>query len=296
MTRPKTDFIVFCCSFVITACSLSPAAFTPTTKPPSPTPSSVLPPESPTSPATATPIPSPTPTPEPQDTGWRALAPGAEWRHILAYAGAGRERLRLIRLDPGLVRLRVIYQPAHPRTISQWAKVLPDALVVINAAYFSPQNRVTGLIVSDGIPWGRPYGDYAGMLAVGIDGQVTLRWLQTWPFNPDEQLAQAVQSFPVLVKPGGQMGFPPDADEGQRSRRTVVAQDSAGRIILLVSPGFHFSLHELATWLTESDLELDIAMNLDGGTSTGLWVSDNDDKIDSLVPVPAVIAVEPLDR
>jgi hypothetical protein len=72
-----------------------------------------------------------------------------------------------------------------------------------------------------------------------------------------------------------------------------VAQDTTGRILFLVGPEAHFSLHELAVWLTESDLELDIAMNLDGGTSTGLWLSDHAEQIDSLVPLPAVIAVEP---
>ena len=92
------------------------------------------------------------------------------------------------------------------------------------------------------------------------------------------------------------MGFPADADQGQRSRRTVVAQDTTGRIILLVSPEFHFSLHELAVWLTRSDLELDIAMNLDGGTSTGHWISGHPDNVASHIPVPAVITIEPADR
>jgi uncharacterized protein YigE (DUF2233 family) len=163
---------------------------------------------------------------------------------------------------------------------------------VVNAGYFTPDNQATGLIISDGIPSGRSYDDYAGMLAVSPAGQVTLRWLRTWPFNPQERLAQAVQSFPVLVKPGGMMGFPADADEGQRSRRTIVAQDTSGRIILLVSPEFHFSLNELAVWLTQSDLDIDIAMNLDGGTSTGLWISGQEGNIDSFIPIPAVIAIE----
>jgi uncharacterized protein YigE (DUF2233 family) len=187
----------------------------------------------------------------------------------------------------------VAYQPAHPRKVSQWAKIFPDALLVINAGYYTPEYRATGLIISDGIAWGRSHDDYAGMLTVSPDGKVTLRWLRTWPFSPDEILAQAVQSFPILVKPGGQMGFPPDADEGQRSRRSVVVQDTSGRIIFVVSPEFRFSLHELAVWLTESDLEPDIAMNLDGGTSTGLWIDEHIDEIDSQVPVPAVIVIEP---
>jgi len=53
-----------------------------------------------------------------------------------------------------------------------------------------------------------------------------------------------------------------------------------------------FSLHELAVWLTESNLALDIALNLDGGYSTGLWIRGRDDQIDSLETLPAVIVVE----
>jgi hypothetical protein len=294
MARSQRCLAGLCLLLLTTACSLS--TVTPTTSDPPP-PASLEESASPTWQSRPTPTATrpPTATPEPEDTGWRALAPGVEWRRLWADIGAGRERLSLVRLDPDRIRLRVIYQPAHPRRVSEWATALPDALVVVNAGYFTAEMQATGLIISDGIPSGRSYDDFAGMLAVSANGQVSLRWLQTWPFKPDEGLAQAVQSFPVLVKPGRVMGFPPDADQGQRSRRTVVAQDAVGRIVLLVSPRPLFSLHELAVWLTESDLELDIAMNLDGGTSTGLWTSDQDVRVDSLLPVPAVIAVEPAD-
>jgi len=290
MSQSQKYLAALCLFLLMAACS--PLAATPTASPsPSPSPAMTM---------TATPLPTiqratriPTATPVPDDTGWRTLATGVEWRRLWAGTGAGRERLRLVRLDPGQVRLRVVYQPAHPRHISQWADVLPAALLVVNAGYFSPEKQVTGLTISDGVASGRPYDDFAGMLAVSAGGQTSVRWLRTWPYRPDEGLAQAVQSFPLLVKPGGVMGFPPDADEGQRSRRTVVAQDTSGRIILLVSPNLRFSLHELAVWLTESDLALDIALNLDGGHSSGLWLKGHDEQIDSPEIIPAVIVVEP---
>jgi hypothetical protein len=99
-----------------------------------------------------------------------------------------------------------------------------------------------------------------------------------------------VQSFPVLVKPGGVMGFPADADDGRPARRTVVAQDRRGRLLFLVAPRGYFSLHHLAVWLVASDLDVDVALNLDGGPSSGLWLRDGP-QIDSLVPVPSVIVV-----
>ena len=118
----------------------------------------------------------------------------------------------------------------------------------------------------------------------------SVRWLRVSPYDPRERLREAVQSFPLLVKPGGVMGFPADADAGQTTRRTVVAQDRDGRILFLVAPNGHLGLHALAVWLVESDLGVDIALNLDGGPSSGLWVTDGP-QIDSLLPVPAVIVV-----
>jgi hypothetical protein len=105
---------------------------------------------------------------------------------------------------------------------------------------------------------------------------------------------EALQSFPVVVKPGGVMGFPADADDGRPARRTVVAQDVQGRILIIVAPRGYLSLHELARFLAGSDLDLDVALNLDGGFSTGLWLraGERSVEVDSLVPVPSVISVD----
>jgi uncharacterized protein YigE (DUF2233 family) len=162
--------------------------------------------------------------------------------------------------------------------------------MVVNAGYFTPEHYVTGLTISDRRVYGDPYGDFAGMFTVSETGVASVRWLRMSPYNPQEGLREAVQSFPVLVKPGGVMGFPADADAGQTTRRTVVAQDRDGRILFLVAPNGHLSLHALAVWLVESDLDLDIALNLDGGPSSGLWMAEGP-QVDSMLPVPAVIAV-----
>jgi len=90
------------------------------------------------------------------------------------------------------------------------------------------------------------------------------------------------------------MGFPPNADEGQPARRTVVAQDRQGRLLFVIAPRGYLSLHETARWLADSDLDIDMALNLDGGQSSGLYLSaeETDIRIDSWVAVPAVIVVE----
>jgi exopolysaccharide biosynthesis protein len=227
------------------------------------------------------------------------LEPGVELREVNVSPVAERavERLSIVRLDPTDVRLRVHYDPTDPKPISDWAVAL-NALLVVNGAYFSPESaqghQTIGLLVSDGQRWGTPLDEYAGMLAVTDEGQVSVRWLQDRPYDRQEPLTQAIQSFPVLVKPGGVMGFPSDADDGTAARRTVVAQDSEGNILLLVAPRGTLSLHKMASFLAESDLTIDVALNLDGGASTGLWLTGKERKveIDSFAPIPSVIAVE----
>ena len=275
---------------------------------PSPTPTA---PPSPT--ILPTPSPWPTPTPEPPDTGWQLLGPGVELRQIRIEASplptpsvtstAGSpearaaERLAIVRLDPTRVHFRVHYDPQTPRHISTWATHLRQPALIINGGYFTPENQTTGLLISDGQAWGSVYGDFAGLFAVTADEHVSVRWLRDWPYDPGEPLTQAVMSFPVLVKPGGVMGFPADADDGTPARRTVVAQDNRGQVLFIAAPRGILSLHQMAVFLTESDLEIDIALNLDGGFSTGLWLEAGDAsiKVDSHVPVPSIISVEARD-
>ncbi len=255
---------------------------------PWPTPTPTL---TPTPTATPTPIIPPTPTPLPEDTGWQNLQPGIEVRSLNVTIGANVERVTIARLEPAAVTFRVLYASGTPALVSAWAQQTGAALVV-NAGYFTEEQIVTGLTISNREVYGTPYGDFAGMFAVTEAGEVSVRWLRTWPYDRSEHLREAVQCFPVLVKPGGVMGFPADGDDGRLARRTVVAQDYSGRILMLIAPRGFFSLHVLATWLVESDLNVDIALNLDGGASSGLWMP-NVAMIDSLAAVPVVIAVMP---
>lgn len=273
--------LVLLMALLLPACGLWTATPTPTPAP------------------TATPTLPPTPTPEPPDTGWRAVADGVEVRRMrVAVDGGMVERVTLVRLDPAQVRFRVLYTPGEGRRVSEWVSSLRAAgqspLLVVNGGYFTPEYHATGLLASNGRVYGTSYSGFGGMFAVLPGRRVEVRWLVARPYDPAEVLVEAVQSFPVLVRPGGVLGFPPDADDGRTARRTVVAQDWGGRVLFIVAQDGFFSLHALARWLLESDLDLDVALNLDGGQSTGLylWAGEATVQIDSGVPVPAVIVAE----
>lgn len=120
-----------------------------------------------------------------------------------------------------------------------------------------------------------------------------LRWLAQEPYLPGEPIPSGLQSFPVLVKPGGELGFAAESEDNVRARRTVIAQDREGRILFLIAPRGHFTLHQLSLSLTESDLDLDIAINLDGGPSSGMMIANPREVIPSQSLLPIVIAVYP---
>lgn len=248
-------------------------------------------------PATATPLPTPvlTPTPLP-DTGWEALRPDLERRVIRLFDDQGQqvEYLYLLRLEPAGYRFNVAYQRQAPPSLAEW-QAETGALIVVNGGYFREEAGElipTGLLISGGQATGRRYGDFAGMLAI-TEGGPELRWLAQTPYDPAEPLQAGLQSFPLLVKPGGELGFPQQHEDGQQARRTVIAQDRQGRLLFLVAYQGLFTLHRLSRYLVESDLDLDVALNLDGGTSSGLLLAEPPEVLPALIRLPVVITVHP---
>jgi uncharacterized protein YigE (DUF2233 family) len=225
------------------------------------------------------------------DTGWEQLRPGLErrWLRLLAAdTGQLQEQLFLLRLQAEQFTVEIGYQPGEPQPLTDWQRTR-EALIVMNGGFFTEKYLATGLVIVDGQNYGTSYVGFGGLLAITAEGLVDLRALQRTPYRPDEPLQYALQAFPMLVLPGGQLGYP--EEDGHRSRRSVIAQDRQGRILLIATNLGHFTLYELATFLLATDLDLDRALNLDGGTSTGLLLSEPADGIGAFVPLPTVILV-----
>ncbi len=241
--------------------------------------------------------PEPTIAPAPLDTqleinmDWRTLAPGLEQRIYRPQGANALTQFTAVRIDPAYYTFRVHYQPGQRRTVQEWRSALPDAAVFVNANFFDPQGSPLGLVVSDGATYGRPFQGFGGFVQVQ-DGQVRVRSNILEPFA-GEPLEQAVQAFPMLVTDGRASHFNTSGDRA--SRRTVAGQDSAGRIILLVSSSLvGMRLVELSQYLPTSDLDLVNALNLDGGGSSLLVVNlPEPAQIPSFDPVPVVLAAYP---
>lgn len=228
------------------------------------------------------------------EAGWDLIQPGLERRVIDIYNDQNQrmESVYIWRLDQKSFRLDIAYD-SSPKSLDAWQSET-NAAIVLNGGYYSIANEryfPDGLTIVNGQATGRSF-NRGGMLAIQED-HAELRWLAQEPYNSSEPLRAALQSFPILVEPGGQLGFGAEKDSHARARRTVIAQDKAGRILLMVAPQGYFTLHQLSLYLTESNLNLDIAINLDGGGSTGILVANPRELISPTRPIPFVILVYP---
>jgi uncharacterized protein YigE (DUF2233 family) len=191
----------------------------------------------------------------------------------------------IYRFDPTYIAFKA-HLAGTPLRAGEWRTALPNALGFVNANFFTPQNVPIGMVVSDGTAYGASLVNRGGMFQVTGDG-ARVRSLIEAPYY-GEALDQAVQAFPMLVVNRQPIYQQPWAD--RTSRRTVVAQDASGRILILVTPLLGMTLNEMAGFLSaEAELDIVNALNLDGGGST-LLVAPNGVELPSFDPVPVVLA------
>ena len=241
--------------------------------------------------ATTTPSPGPPPT---DVASWTQVAPGIELQitQLPINANVGSADITILRLDPQQISLRMFYAPDDPATVSGWA-TRTKAVATINGGFFTTANTVNGLLVRDGQRYGTTFDRHGGMLSVAGD-KIAVRSLAQYPYDPAEQLDQAVQGRPMILYPGG---FPVQFDDisDVADRRTAVGQDRSGRVLFIVADQSVVSLYRLRDWLASErpDLDLFVAFNLDGGHSTGMVIPDGPQpvSIDSRTRIPAVIAI-----
>lgn len=221
---------------------------------------------------------------------WETVADGIEQRTYIPDGNVLAQMITL-RIDPQRVRFQVHYRPGDPLTLQAWRNTLPDADAIINANFFLADHTITGLLVADGTIYGQSFMDRGGTFGI-LNAIPVLRSNIHQPYT-GEPYTQAIQAFPMLVADGQASYANPSATE--RSRRSVIGLDQQGRVILMATPGLGLSLNDLSAYLPTTDLNLQHAMNLDGGGSTMLYVRANNTLLPSFDPVPAVLAVYMLD-
>jgi hypothetical protein len=224
---------------------------------------------------------------------WTPLAPGlAIRRESIPNEVFDDSEVLILRIDPARYEFRATYSQLNPRRLSGW-EVWTGAPVVSNAGFFETDSTPVGMVIIDGVRYGTSLSGHGGMLA-SKDGEISLRSLAQTPYRPGEDFDYAVQGRPMLLDPGG---VPVNFDlSAELSRRTAVAVDSEGRIMIVVVNDLAVSLYELRDWMRyHPDIDFYAAFNLDGGGSTSIAINAGDTNllIDSWWPLPGAMAFYP---
>jgi len=208
-----------------------------------------------------TPVPVPTTAPD-ASTGWVAFANGMAYRQLGFTGSSGAVSLFVTRINPQNAAFRVYYTAGQLHTIDEWRGALPDAKVIINGGYFDTSNNALGLIFSDKAAYGSPSTRSDSGLFQVSGGTARIRSLWLEPLQSGESYDQALQNFPILMT------------QGQTAQGTC-------------------TLSDLIAWLAASGLDINMALNLDGGGSTALSLaaSGATQGVGGLKPIPDVIAV-----
>jgi hypothetical protein len=259
--------------------------------------------------ATRTPLPTITPTftaipptPKPSPTfmptvapitadGWQPVRSGVFLREMFADPYQKTGRVHVVKIDPAQVDFHVRYQPDQPLKVREWYSST-QALVVINSSFFDGAHRAVGQLTSDGQSGGQSHERMEG--AFYLTGVGATVWpLGDWSKPAGLQIIESIESFPMLLLPGGILN-PEIPNDARAARRTVVAVDRSGNLLFVVAPGSSFTLHGMAVWLANSDLDIDTALNFDGGSSSGIaaWTPTGVWGFDSAGRVPAVVTVD----
>jgi hypothetical protein len=241
------------------------SAFQPQTQP--------APPSYPQSPAATSPQPpAQTPfwqqlQPAPTSAGGQALGSGATLHEVRV---AGTE-MQVVVFDSRQCVLKVIDQPtanAGGGVISQ-AMSYYRAVAGVNGGFFHPDFQPLGLLIADG----RKYGSFVdNRLVSGAILVVSTEPYLVWntEFLGEQGVTDLIQSGPRLLDGGRPID---GLDRVKRAARTFVAND--GKRTWAIGTVRSASLGGLADLLAAPGaipgMQVDRALNLDGGRSSAFW-------------------------
>jgi len=210
---------------------------------------------------------------------WRTLGRGLNFTEIRVLRKQKTvDTLAVVKVDPAYNAFQVLHGP--PRSITAWQQELA-APVIFNASYYGPNAQPIGLILSNGKPIGpERNAQMRGMFVAEPKGlspdipRATILDLTLTPINLKTlPWTQGVQSYPLLLDSKGRIRL---RNSSKTAQRTVIAIDRQGYILILNTNEAHFTLRDLAIFLKTSGLEIDSALNLDGGTEAQLFIKTKD--------------------
>ena len=200
----------------------------------------------------------------------RSAVAGVEHRRIVATeTETGEEaKLDLALFSTKSATLRVIDNPAGADDLAAVMR-RTRGVAGVNGGYFDPQDAPLGLLISDGklIAPLRKARLLSGILVVAKGRVELLRYAE---YSSRKNATAALQCGPFLVDGGSAV---PGLNDTRSARRTFILTGGVDRAAI----GFCSSVtlaelgDILATSRVASNLKVQRALNLDGGSSSAFW-------------------------
>ncbi len=196
---------------------------------------------------------------------------GVEFASVRVTGGEGRKaELHVVVFNEKTHTLKVIDDPDGSSNLADAAKD-SGAVAAVNGGYFHPDREPLGLVVSDGktLHSLEKARLLSGLVVVSSKG-ISLRRVGEFKMAP--AVTEALQAGPFLVDGGKAVK---GLNSTRSAARTVVCTAGSGRVALIICRWA--TLAEAAQILLTPGIlpeggKIVRALNLDGGSSTGMWV------------------------
>lgn len=190
------------------------------------------------------------------------------------------DRFLTIKVDPERYRFSVHYYAQegllHPPTIDEWQRRTGHE-VLFNAGLFRENFAYLGLLFREGHSLGsRRHSTWQGLFVAEPINPVSapnaaVLDLATDTFYEDRPAYREAAQSLMLLDRAGTIRV---RQTGKRAYQTVVAQEKDGHILILKSLGL-VTLHGLGQCLRDTFPTITLAMAMDGGSSSDLFVSES---------------------
>lgn len=244
----------------------------------------------------------PTRTASANSVNWITFGRGAEYTWMtFKPKGWDKQSSRVLvaRISPAAGIFRLYYHEKVRKTVQDWSVELPGAMLIVNAGYFRGNWQPIGRLRIGGKIFGKPTGRAESGQFQMRDEVLSITPMPGDPPVPaaDDPYTESFESYPLLMWEGKPTGYAHnDAGPDVRERRTILAQDAQGRVVIIIASPVQVLLTEITDWIQESGLDIVTALNLDGGTSTQIRIGTYDHPVETVAgfsSVPVVLAIYP---
>lgn len=207
------------------------------------------------------------------DSFWNLQGNGIETAAMPLPEGENGEKLYFVKLSSKLYSVKIYY--FERGTSAKEAVEQTDAQAVINGSYFSPYEQPLGFLKLDGKVINKEILEqiiYSGVVTIK-DGRAEI--CHRTDFVP-ESCESAMQVGPRLIV-SGQVpdGLEQTIDYREKALRSGFAIDSDGNYLIFKTHTAIANWKQLTIALRDPNLKIKDAINLDGGSSSQLYLKND---------------------